>query len=120
MTLERLCSGCVWKLTKSNDHVDNNDIFGFQFVCWLGALLSKFRQENQTIFEAIKILVYCLFDVFVFYKDQKQVTGKPGSFGEICKTLKENGINIIFGYPAENNRFIFGVDYIEKAKLLLE
>lgn len=80
------------------------------------------EDEGATLktLEEIKIQVSCVSDVFVFQKDQKQVTGKPGSFGEICQTLKENGINIKFGYPAENNRFIFGIDNIEKAKQFLE
>ncbi|PID48375.1 MAG: hypothetical protein CR967_00325 [Proteobacteria bacterium] len=64
--------------------------------------------------------VTSISDVFILSKDQKKVTGKPGSFGGICKLLKENGLNIRFGYPAENNRFVFGVDNIEKAKKLLE
>ncbi|BCS95458.1 hypothetical protein DSLASN_10900 [Desulfoluna limicola] len=66
------------------------------------------------------IQVHSVTDVFVYHKDQKQVTGKPGSFGGICKTLQENNLKIQFGYPAENNRFVFGVDSIEKAKELLQ
>jgi hypothetical protein len=59
-------------------------------------------------------------EVFVLSKDQKRITGKPGSFGEICRTLADHGIRINFGYPAENNRFVFGVDDVEKARELLE
>lgn len=58
-------------------------------------------------------------EVFVLSKDRKQITGKPGSFGEICRTLADHGIRINFGYPAENNRFVFGVDNIAKARDLL-
>ena len=58
-------------------------------------------------------------DVFVLHKDRKQVTGKPGSFGAICRTLADHGVRIRFGYPAEHNRFVFGVDNIEKARELL-
>ncbi|WP_161154495.1 hypothetical protein [Vibrio eleionomae] len=47
------------------------------------------------------------------------MTGKPGSFGGICKLLTDNGLTIKFRYPAENYRFVFGVDNIEKAKQLL-
>lgn len=65
------------------------------------------------------IEVLQISDVYIFDKDHRQVTGKPGSFGEICKSLKNNDIQIIFGYPAENNRFVFGVDDIEKAKQVL-
>lgn len=66
----------------------------------------------------IRILDDC--DVFVLHKDRKQVTGKPGSFGAICRTLAEHGIRIRFGYPAEHNRFVFGVDNIKKARDLLD
>ena len=59
-------------------------------------------------------------DVFVLSKDKKRITGKPGSFGEICRVLADNGIKINFGYPAENNRFVFGVDDVAKARELLE
>jgi len=59
-------------------------------------------------------------EVFVFSKDKKRITGKPGSFGEICRKLADHGIKINFGYPAENNRFVFGVDDVAKARELLE
>ncbi|PSU26394.1 hypothetical protein [Photobacterium lutimaris] len=58
-------------------------------------------------------------DVFVFDKDAENVTGKSGSFGQICNTLVEHNLTIKFGYPAENNRFVFGIDDIEKATELL-
>ena len=64
--------------------------------------------------------ITAISDVYVFDKDEKQVSGKPGSFGQICQILRENNISIRFGYPAENNRFIFGVDDIEKTKEILE
>jgi hypothetical protein len=59
-------------------------------------------------------------EVFVLQKDEKRVTGKPGSFGGICRILADHDIKIKFGYPAENNRFIFGVDDVSKAHKLLE
>jgi hypothetical protein len=59
-------------------------------------------------------------EVFILHKDKKRVTGKPGSFGGICRILADNDIKIKFGYPAENNRFIFGVDDLAKARRLLE
>ncbi len=59
-------------------------------------------------------------EVFVLHKDEKRVTGKPGSFGGICRTLADHDIKIKFGYPAENNRFVFGVDNLAKAYNLLE
>jgi len=36
------------------------------------------------------------------------------------RVLADNDIKIKFGYPAENNRFIFGVDDLVKARRLLE
>jgi hypothetical protein len=58
-------------------------------------------------------------EVLVLHKDEKRVTGKPGSFGGICRMFADNGIRINFGYPAENNRFVFGVSNIGKARELL-
>ena len=77
------------------------------------------EKASVNTLKSIGIEVSAISEVFVFHKDKKQVTGKPGSFGGICRTLNENGLKIIFGYPAENNRFVFGVDNIEKAKQLL-
>ncbi len=59
-------------------------------------------------------------EVFILQKDEKRVTGKPGSFGGICRTLADHDIKIKFGYPAENNRFVFGVDDVLKARKVLE
>ena len=58
-------------------------------------------------------------EVFVLDKDRTKITGKPGNFGEICRALADHGIRVKFGYPAENNRFIFGVDDLAKARELL-
>jgi hypothetical protein len=58
-------------------------------------------------------------EVVILHKDEKCVTGKPGSFGGICRTFADHGIKINFGYPAENNRFVFGVDNVAKARELL-
>lgn len=66
------------------------------------------------------INISAVTEVYILSKDQKRVTGKPGSFGEICRTLADNGIEINFGYPAENNRFVFGVDDVAKVRGLLE
>ena len=72
------------------------------------------------VFEESEIKISEVSDVFVFSKDKKRVTGKPGSFGEICRTLADHGIKINFGYPAENNKYVFGVDDVAKARELLE
>lgn len=74
----------------------------------------------RRVFENSGIKIRGVSEVFVFSKDKKRVTGKPGSFGEICRTLADNGIKINFGYPAENNRFVFGVDDVATARELLE
>jgi hypothetical protein len=58
-------------------------------------------------------------EVYIICKDPRGITGKPGSFGQICRMLEENGIGINFGYPAENNRFVFGVDDVKKVSGLL-
>ena len=74
---------------------------------------------TKRVLENSGIKIKTITDVFVLEKDQKRITGKPGSFGEICKTLSDHGIQIDFGYPGENNRFIFGVSDIAKAYKLL-
>ena len=70
----------------------------------------------QNALENAGLKIKAITDVFVLDKDLQGVTGKSGSFGEICKTLRDQGIQIDFGYPAENNRFIFGVSDVEKAR----
>ncbi|MBT7092283.1 MAG: amino acid-binding ACT domain-containing protein [Bacteroidetes bacterium] len=74
----------------------------------------------RRVLEDEGIKVKDVTDVFILSKDRKRITGKSGSFGNICRTLADNGIGIRFGYPAENNQFVFGVDDIEKARKLLE
>jgi len=71
----------------------------------------------KSALESAGLKIKAITDVFVLDKDLKGVTGKSGSFGEICKTLRDQGIQINFGYPAENNRFIFGVSDVEKAQV---
>ena len=71
------------------------------------------------VLEESRIRITAISEVFVLDKDDKCVTGKPGSFGEICRTLADHNIKINFGYPAENNRFIFGVDSVKKTQELL-
>lgn len=71
-------------------------------------------------FENAGIKIRDVSEVYVLSKDQKGITGKPGSFGHICRRLADNGVKIEFGYPAENNRFVFGVDDVEKVRELLE
>lgn len=73
----------------------------------------------RRVLEDSGIRIAGISDVFVLRKDEKRVTGKPGSFGGICRKLGDHGIKIIFGYPAENNRFVFGVDDVAKARELL-
>ena len=59
-------------------------------------------------------------EVIVFSKSEKKVVGKPGSFGEISRHLISAGIHIDLAYAAENNKFVFGVDDIRKAKEILK
>lgn len=71
------------------------------------------------VLENSGIIIREVSEVFILHKDKMRVTGKPGSFGGICRLFAENEIGINFGYPAENNRFIFGVDNVKKAQELL-
>jgi len=74
----------------------------------------------RRVLEHSAIRIREVSDVLLFHKDEKQVTGKPGSFGAICRKLAEHGLRIRFGYPAENNRFVLGVNDVAKARILLE
>jgi len=74
----------------------------------------------RRVIENSGIRIRDISEVFVLHKDDKRITGKPGSFGGICRTFADHGIKISFGYPAENNRFVFGVDDVVKARELLE
>jgi hypothetical protein len=73
----------------------------------------------KRVLENSEIRVKEVSEVYVFDKDKKGVTGKPGSFGTICRTFADNGIKLKFGYPAENNRFVFGVNDVARARELL-
>ena len=73
----------------------------------------------KQVLEDSGIRITEISEVFVLDKDDKSITGRPGSFGEICRTLADHNIKINFGYPAENNRFIFGVDDVKKTQELL-
>ncbi|MCU0372827.1 MAG: hypothetical protein MUE56_06245 [Ignavibacteria bacterium] len=81
------------------------------------AVMDEAPARNALEKSGIEILA--VSDVAVLQKDERRVTGKSGSFGEICRMFARNGIQIIFGYPAENNRFIFGVSDTEAACKLL-
>ena len=72
----------------------------------------------KRVLEEAGITITAVSEVFVFEKDRNKATGKPGSFGGICRTFAEHGLTIKFGYPAENNRFVFGVDDVSKARKL--
>ena len=77
-------------------------------------------ETARRVLEHSGIRIKDVSEVFVLHKDEKCMTGKPGSFGGICRMFADNGIRINFGYPAENNRFVFGVDNVAKARELLE
>lgn len=76
-------------------------------------------ETAQHVLEHEGIRIRDVSEVFVINKDEKGVTGKPGSFGRSCRILGDNGIKINFAYQAENNRFVFGVDNVAKARELL-
>lgn len=89
-----------------------------------GLQIIHFVVEDATtarlVLEKAEIRIKDESEVFILHKDEKRITGKPGSFGEICRAFAEHDIKIKFGYPAENNRFVFGVDDIAKVRRLLE
>lgn len=73
----------------------------------------------RRVLEDSGIEVHEVSEVFVLDKDFRNITGKAGNFGAICRVLADNGVRVKFGYPAENNRFVFGVDDIAKTRELL-
>ena len=100
------------------------NIEGLCLVTQEGRAVIHFVVEDavtaRRVLEHSAIRIWEESDVFVFHKDEKQVTGKPGSFGAICRKLAEHGLRIRFGYPAENNRFVFAVKDVAKARKLME
>ena len=100
------------------------NIEGLCLVTREGQAVIHFAVEDavnaRRVLERSAIRIKEVSDVFVFQKDKKRLTGKPGSFGAICRKLAEHGLRIRFGYAAENNRFVFGVNDVAKAGMLLE
>lgn len=72
----------------------------------------------ECVLESAGIRIAKVSDIYVLHKDEKRVTGRPGSFGGICRALADNGITLDFGYPAENNRFVLGVTDVDGARAL--
>jgi hypothetical protein len=99
------------------------NIEGLCLITYEGRGVIHFVVEDadtaKYVLEHSGIRIREISEVFVFNKDEMRVTGKPGSFGRICRALSDNGIKINFAYPAENNRFVWGVDNIAKARELL-
>ncbi len=98
------------------------NIEGLCLVAHQGGIIHFVVEDAVTaklVLEKSGIRIKEISEVYVLHKDKKGVTGKPGSFGRICRTFADNGIKLKFGYPAENNRFIFGVNDIAKARALL-
>jgi len=82
-------------------------------------LAVKDAEAANNALQASGIEIKAVTEVYVLDKDRKRITGKPGNFGSICRALANNGIGISFGYPAEDNRYIFGVDDLVRARALL-
>lgn len=98
------------------------NIYGLSLITHEGRSIIHFMVEDtemaKRVLENLKIRIKDVSDVFVLKKDERGVTGKPGSFGQICRMFADNGIKIRFAYPAENNSFIFGIDNVAKAREL--
>lgn len=120
---------CIELPVEFNSLVRIGEVLGVAGVNIEGLSVTSFKEQGvihfvvedavtaKSALESAGVKIKAITDVFVLDKDLKGVTGKSGSFGEICKTLRDQGIQINFGYPAENNRFIFGVSDVEKAQL---
>jgi hypothetical protein len=86
---------------------------------WIVHILVKDAKAAQNTLLKENIDVTTVREVIVFSKSEKKVVGQPGSFGEICRQLISAGIHIDLAYAAENNKFVFGVDDIDKARDIL-
>lgn len=47
------------------------------------------------------------------------VEDRPGELGRVARKIADAGVNIQVGYVATNNRLVFGVDDLEKARAAL-
>ena len=74
---------------------------------------------TRRVLEDSGIGIKAVSEVLVLHKDEMHITGKPGSFGAICRLFANHDIKINFGYPAENNRFVFGITNVNQARKLL-
>jgi hypothetical protein len=120
---------CIEQPVGFDSLVKIGEVLGVAGVNIEGLSVTSFKEQGvihfvvedavtaKSALESAGLTIKAITDVFVLDKDLKGVTGKSGSFGEICKTLRDQGIQINFGYPAENNRFIFGVSDVEKAQV---
>ncbi|HXF56779.1 MAG TPA: ACT domain-containing protein [Actinomycetota bacterium] len=47
------------------------------------------------------------------------VEDRPGELGRVARKIADAGVNVQVGYVATNNRLVFGVDDLEKARAAL-
>jgi hypothetical protein len=103
-----------------NAGINIEGLCGFTFEeQWVVHLLVNDAVSARNVLLEANFDVTLEREVIIFSKSDKKIVGRPGSFGEICNQLLSAGIIIDLAYAAENNKFVFGVDNIEKAKNIL-
>jgi hypothetical protein len=45
-----------------------------------------------------------------------EIEDRPGAFGEVTRRIANAGVNVDLVYAAANNRLVFGVDDLDKAR----
>ena len=54
-------------------------------------------------------------DIIILDFESENAIGTPGALGKILRKIANEGISVEFSYGLENNRYVIGVDNLEKA-----
>jgi hypothetical protein len=82
-------------------------------------ILVKDVEVARAALKNVNIEIKAERDILVWDIAEKDVVGKPGSLGTLCRHLANAGVNINLIYQTENNRVVLGVDDIEKARNII-
>ena len=59
-------------------------------------------------------------DIILLDLESENAVGKPGAMGKILRKIANEGISVKFSYGLENNKYVVGVDNLEKAREALK
>ena len=77
-------------------------------------ILVEDEETARWVLEDSEFEVQAVREVLVI--DIDHIVGKPGTGGKMARKIGDAGVNIDLIYFAENNRIVFGVDNLEKAR----